>query len=867
MVATIAAGTTAGYYTKQTEYYLGGREPAGRWISRSGDFGVVDGTEVESELFERLHAGVDIDGETLLSNTGDVAERVAGYDLTLSAPKSVSIIYALAGDDLRKQIDEAQQRAARATIALLDRHAAFCRRGRKGVRLEPTSLTVACFQHSEARPAEHVDGKVFADPQCHLHNVILNCARRASDGTVGALDGRFLFQWKMAAGAAYHVALSAELQALGFSIGEIGKNGVFQVIGIPAEAQKYFSARRREVGDSIAREGLTTEEAPALAAAIALSSRSAKVEGEGANRFELWATEARRFGIDSERFVENLRVGQQLTAVERDNIIAKRLGAAPLQLIEHESVFEKRHLYAAVGTALVGTGAGAERVETEVRGLLGRGKVVELGRNDLDQPIYSTPEQIALERSLLKLAQRLSRRHQLTPDPDLVRGLCSARGVNAEQTGAAMAASRPVGIVIAEGAAGSGKTTTLGPVVDAYKKVGARIIGTAQAWRIAHQLRDDLGIETKATDAWIATAAAGGRFLDRNTVLLVDEAGLLSSRQMHALLSEVDRAGAKVILLGDRRQLPSIGAGPGFQIVASVVEASRVDTIVRQHEAWAREAIMEIAKGRVADGLQAFDERGLLKACDSPKAAIQSLVDAWQAARDESMGVSTLLIAKTNAQVRAINSEVRVRLQAEGRLDAGEIEIAAVSPSGHGYRLPLAKGDDIRFLMRHDRLGVINGTVATVEQIKGGADPQIKARIANRQFRFRVSDLADEHGRARLGHAYASTVYGSQGLTTDQTFVLLDPSMNRHDLYVAASRARNRTELYFDKRGVDSQFRSELPLAQRRDATISDDGRFEWLARRLSRIQIKSCTLDPTLAVAEQSLSRSRERSWELDRG
>jgi len=177
-------------------------------------------------------------------------ERVAGLDLTLLAPKSVSIIYSLAGHDLRKRIEEAQQRAAKATISLLDRHAAFGRRGKNGTRLERVSLAAASFQHSEARPAEHTDGQVFADPNLHTHCVILNLGRRA-DGTVGALDGRFLFRWKMADGAAYHTALAAELQVLGFSIGEIGKNGVFEISGIPTEAQEYFSEIEQATVDHV----------------------------------------------------------------------------------------------------------------------------------------------------------------------------------------------------------------------------------------------------------------------------------------------------------------------------------------------------------------------------------------------------------------------------------------------------------------------------------------------------------------------------------------------------------------------------------------------------------------------------------------
>ncbi|MBI2802883.1 MAG: relaxase domain-containing protein [Gammaproteobacteria bacterium] len=860
MVATIAAGTTAQYYTKQSEYYLDGREPAGRWISATNNFGVANGTIIESALFERLHAGVDAHGDTLLSNTGDVAKRVAGIDLTLSAPKSVSIAYALADDETRQAIELAQRRAAEATIAFLDRHASYCRRGKNGLRLERVSLTIASFQHAEARPVAHADGKVFSDPNLHTHNVILNCAVRA-DGTIGALDARHLFANKMAAGATYHLALASGLQRLGFEIGEIDKNGIFEIVGVPRELREYFSARRREVEETIAQEGLTTAAAPKLAAAIALGTRTSKQEDGPENRFALWAEEATRF-IEVERFVAGLQTYREPDAIDRENAIAERIAAVPAQLTEHESVFEKRHLYAAVATALVGTGAGAERVDVEAERLIETSAVIELGRNALEQPVYSTAAQIAIERDLAAITKRLSHQRRSAPNAERVLQLCRAHGLTHEQTQAAQAATTSAAIVIVQGAAGAGKTTMLAPVVAAYRDTGMRVRGTATAWKIATQL-SELGIEAKATDAWLAQARHGGDFLDRNTVLVVDEAGLLSSRQMHALLSEAERCGAKVILTGDSRQLQAVGSGPGFTIVASIADPTRVDTIVRQRDVWAREAITDFANGRSADGLKAFADHGLLTLQTGEKATIKRLVDGWAETQKTPSKTSALLIAKTNAQVRALNDEVRIRLKQAGQIRGPEIAVAAVTPSGHGQTLQFARGDQIRFLVRQDRLGVINGTTGTVTQInrRNADNPIISAAIGERHVTFRVSDLADEHGRARLGHAYATTIYGCQGLTTDQAFVLLDSSMNRHDIYVSSSRARDRAELCADSRALDARIRLDLPLSQRRTAAIDVDTRLAWLAARLSRAHVKSCTLDPTLTALEQSRPLTRRQS------
>lgn len=225
-----------------------------------------------------------------------------------------------------------------------------------------------------------------------------------------------------------------------------------------------------------------------------------------------------------------------------------------------------------MATALVGTGADAERIDVEAAHLVEMGLLVELGRDQLSQPIYSTAAQIAIAQNLLALAECLLEERRIAPAEERVADLCRARGLSDEQLRAVHAATTTAAVVIIEGTAGTGKTTMLAPVVAAYRDAGMRVIGTATAWKIATQLKDDLGIQSKATDAWIASANAGGEGLDRNSVLIVGEAGLLSSRQMHDLLVEVERAGAKAVLVGERRQRPAVGAGPGLAILASVTD-------------------------------------------------------------------------------------------------------------------------------------------------------------------------------------------------------------------------------------------------------------------------------------------------------
>ncbi|MGD9921430.1 MAG: MobF family relaxase, partial [Pseudorhodoplanes sp.] len=775
MVATIAAGTSAGYYLAQSEYYLGGNEPPGEWIAAGEGFGIAIGARVEAELFEHLHAAIGPDGASLLSNGGSRVDRVPGYDMTFSAPKSVSVLWALSDEELRQEIEVAQADAVRAAIAVVGCHAGFSRRGRNGLQSESVALNVAAFQHGEARPTEHGDGRVFADPQLHTHAVILNLARRADD-TVGTLDGRRLFAWKMAAGATYHFALASGLQRIGLSVSDIGKNGMFEIAGIDAGLAEYFSARRAEIEETLEEAGLTSAAAPALAGAITKASRKTKAAANHIDRFKMWKEMAAAQDYESERVVEGAR-----TAVApvppREHDISARLRIIPEELTQTESVFERRQLVAAVATALTGSGASVDRIEQDVRSLIETGSVVELGVDAIGEMRYSTPEMIRLEREILAVARKLSAHSLPVPDRALADRLVVEGNLSGEQAAAVSVATAAGAIAVIEGAAGSGKTTSLRPIVEAHRAAGYTVLGAATAWRIAHQLRDDLGIEARATDSWLAARSAGRPFLDDKTLLVVDEAGQLSSRQMHAVLTEVERAGAKLVLVGDRRQLQPIGAGGALSIVARAIEVALVDQVVRQREEWARQATMALAAGKMSEALQAYAGRGHVHLHAGVKAAVRAMADTWEAAASIPGEQTVLLLARTNGQIREINAEVRNRMRAGGMLRGPDIGIDAVTGSGQAYELNLAVGDEIRFLVRHDGLGVINGTTGTVTAISGrdAAGLRMTVRLQHRDVTFAPADLADESGKARLGHAYASTIYGAQGLTADRSLVLLDP--------------------------------------------------------------------------------------------
>ncbi|MEY9697946.1 MobF family relaxase [Bradyrhizobium diazoefficiens] len=880
MVATWNPAAASSYYTRQreTEYYAGSGEPPGIWYAPAGDLGLVDGSAVDRATFDRLYHALDVNGASLLEQIRRHKERTPAFDVTLSAPRSVSLVWGLGSYDTKSLIEAAQQKAVRATLAMLEREASWARRGFKGTFVEKVALSAATFRHGESRKAQHSDGRVFADPNLHTHCVWLNIATRRSDHTVGGLHSKTIRNFKMAAGATYHAALAHELKQLGFAIDRVGKNGTFEIAGVDDATIKYFSARRQEIEDELAEHGVTSGQAAALAAAIAKATRSSKRESESVQREEVWRDAAQSLGLDTASYAESLRDASKLLDQEAgERLLSERLAALPAILTEHESVIERRELLRSVSAALVGTSLPAERAETELTRLLSQGVFLEIGRDAVGLPCYSTPEMLAIEREVVEQAQRLASQPWLSLDPQWLRHRCQTSGLTAEQTEAALAATTSAAVAIVEGAPGVGKSALLKPVVQGYASAGCRVIATASAWRIANMLRDDLGIEARATASWISRLEAGEKVLDDRTILIADEAGLLSSRDMHALLGAVTKAGAKIVLVGDRRQLQAIGAGGGLDLASRAVEAARVNQIVRQREPWVREAISAFGMGRAAHALEAFATRDLVIEANGAKAAITGVLDLAEQVHARDPGASILILAKTNAAVAGISRATRERLRNSGIIRGPELSFTAATSSGHSTEIVLAAGDKIRFLVRDDELGVVNGSTATVVKVSETNEPfssgnrvLIEVQIGDRRIAFDPMRLADAQGRPRLGWAYASTIYGSQGLTVDHAVVYLDHTYNRHDIYVAVSRARERTALVVDAKSIDRRLASELPFDQQRDELFSASQRRSWLAERLSRASPKVSTLDviegspPLEPQAEKDRHRRRELSYEL---
>lgn len=858
MVASFAIIHRADYYTRDSNsYYLSDREPNGHWLSHSARLGIVAGTNVQADVFERLCAGVDQNGQSLIKY-GGAGRHTAGVDLTFSCPKGVSVLWALGDDQLRREIEMAEASAVASTFAFMEQELPLGRRGRNGIRREHVRLLAAAFAHGEARPERHADGVISPDPQRHTHVTVLNVADRA-DGSVGAIDTVQLRQWKKAIGVHFRVGLSTRLRQAGFALGPVSPDGLFDIAGVPSDVTAYFSARRATIEEQLAAAGVTSAAAPALAASLTRTTRRDKeVRSEG-DRHQRWRASTRQLGYEPESIVQTARdlgmEAQRDATAGAASRIAERLAQVPGHLTATQSVFERYRLFEAVGAALVGANVEADRVKVEVDRLLATGIIVELGCDRTGAPRYSTPDMIAIERALVDAARRLAFDVRQGPASKIVARYARDAGLTDEQRAAIDLATSGARLAVIQGTAGTGKSHTLAVVARAWESANHRVLGASVAWKAANSLGRDLDIPSRSIDSWLAKIENGGNVLDSSTLLIVDESGLMSSRQMQRLLAHIEAAQASVLLVGDSRQLQPIGPGAALRLVNDTVAGVRLDTIVRQQQEWAREAVHAFARGDAEAGLFAYSSRGLVVEADGGVASVNALVDAWQDARQMSSDASILAIAKTNAEVRAICSAIRSRLKSEGVIDRDDTAIQAVTPSGQAYELPLAIGDRVRFLQRFDQFKVVNGTEVELTDVAVSRDGTVKitARIDQREFCFNPAEIANEQGCALIAHAWASTIFQAQGATVDRVFVLGSPRFDRHDAYVAMSRARQEAKLFIDRRALDSEVRaSDLDHT----GVVDQERRLVHLANCLSRENPKYSTLDPLVHVAGETATQ-----------
>lgn len=425
---------------------------------------------------------------------------------------------------------------------------------------------------------------------------------------------------------------------------------------------------------------------------------------------------------------------------------------------------------------------------------------VALGRDGKGQERFSTREMIAIEQRLEQAGDSLSehRRHSvgLMAQGDAIIA-ARARGLDLgdEQRTAFDHVVKGRDLAVVVGYAGSGKSAMLGVAREAWEDEGYNVRGAALSGIAAENLEGGSGIHSRTLASLEYAWNRGCETLTNRDVLVIDEAGLVGTRQLERVIGAADRAGAKVVLVGDVEQLQAIEAGAAFRALAERHGAVEISQIRRQREDWQRAATRALATERTAEALEAYSKAGMVHAHETQDLARNAVVEEWASIRRDLPEASQIMLSYKRSDARALNDLARERLKA-----GGELQDERTYKTERGDR-PMAPGERLMFLRNERSLGVKNGTLGTLERATSSA---MEVRLDDgRKVRFDIKDYN------ALEHGYAATIHKTQGVTVDRAHVLASSVFDRHASYVALSRHRDGLSLHWAR----DQFSSEAHLA------------------------------------------------------
>ncbi|MCY3852279.1 MAG: Ti-type conjugative transfer relaxase TraA [Gammaproteobacteria bacterium] len=445
---------------------------------------------------------------------------------------------------------------------------------------------------------------------------------------------------------------------------------------------------------------------------------------------------------------------------------------------------------------------------------------------------YTTRRTVQMETELARIGARLrGGRSYAVPGQAITHTVLDHRTEMEESGGPQLSSEQaaafhhvigPERIALVAGAAGSGKSTMLAVARDAWERSGYRVLGAALAGKAVDGLQESSGIRSRTLSAWVHRWERGEDQLGKGDVLVIDEAGMLSSAQLSSVLQEVGRRGAKAVLAGDTEQLQAIGAGAPFRALAERCGVATLTEIRRQRPEWQRRASVLFSGHQTRDGLEMYNQAGGIRWDAREAEAMVSLAAEYTMHVLDHPEESRLALTHRRADVQALNRLIRTGLREAGHLAEAEtvIETAAGERS-------FAVGDRIVFMENDIRLGVRNGSFGTVNAVQDG---KMRVRLGGRDDPIEI----DTTKFRAFDHGYATTIHKAQGATVDRAFVFAGPTMDRHLTYVAMTRHREDVTLH----AATETFRS-----------------FDGLARKLSRSGLQPNALDYEGFLARRGLA------------
>jgi conjugative relaxase-like TrwC/TraI family protein len=755
------------------DYYSGKGEAEGYWLGDAARELGLEGNVDPDQLVAMLTGMNPASGEPLgLQHVGGRGP-VPGFDLTFSVPKSVSLAWALGGEDAATEIQTALSLATDSALGYLQREACWTRRGKGGHEFVPgNGFLAAGYVHRSSRAG---------DMHLHVHALVAN-ATRGPDGRWTRLYHPAIYEHATTASYIFEAVIRHELTLrLGVEWEQPSK-GLAEIKGFDPEHLRHFSQRRGEILEA------TGPDASARAMQVAaLTTRAAKdYEVTEETLRERWHSRAQEIGLTT----DSIRATFDRAGPERQTLTVEELAA---KVTAHASHFDRRDAIRAVADSLA-AGAPAREIEATADAFLASEQVLAIGATAKGER-YTTLRIWELEQRALASAAEMTKRRDRAEVPEIViaRVLDARPSMKPDQH---EMVSRLLGggegLVVVIGEAGTGKTYATGAAAEGWVAAGFKVKAAAPTWRAANVLRSE-GLDASSVARMLAELdrAAERRMpaMKPGSVLLVDEAGMVGSADLARLISHAEAAEAKLVLIGDPAQLGEIEAGGLFASIAARTEPVALDEVIRHSHELDREGARRIRMGEGGQALAVYRDEGRVTVAEDPAELREAMVRDWS--RGFLAGEDAVMVAKRNSEVEKLNSLARELLRAEGRLGAEEIEVGG-ERIAVGDQIITRVNDHANNIYNRERWRVTEVDVEARTVALDGIDTARRVCVDS-VFLGRVSG---RDGAAALQHAYAATIYQAQGATVDRAFVLADASMDRQEFYVAASRSREETYLY-----------------------------------------------------------------------
>lgn len=755
----------------QEEYYTGGSgEPPGIWRGKGAEHLGLYGQIVTNEALQRLFDGYTPDGKTALVRNAGAEQRDIGWDLTFSAPKSVSVVWSQADSALRNMIQQCHTIAVEKALSQME---GFCltRRGKGGEQKIRANLIAATFEHCSSRAD---------DPDLHTHAVMMQVVVGEDRKTSALYNNRTLYENKILIGRMYRAELAHQLQTrLHYGIMQdlILEKGydLFELKGVNADLIRHFSKRRQQIEAQLRREGYTSAKAAAIASEM---TRQAKTTVSRPALLQRWQQEGRDYA-----YQPPLRGAVAPDPAQTQWQVVK---AALKCLHKHYSSFTGQQLKREIAAIAPSYGLDIAWINKVTEEALHSRYLVRLGFYN-GHYHFTTPIIQQMEVRMLETV-RAARDKTFKPIAESVKQYALRQvpfALNGGQLAVFNHLLNPEGsIKVALGYAGTGKSTVLGAVAEALTRSGIEVVGCAPSGKAAKTLTEATGYLAHTTHALVGRLQRGQVHLTPKSYVMMDEAVMTDTLRVAAVIEAVHKSGARLALIGDLAQFQAVGQGGAVKEIIHALDnkVAKATTIVRQLKAWERRAIEHLADGNAAPALRRYAKEGRLTIRKTVIDAIKTMLNDWQTAGGLSDPQDNIMFTGERQHVREINTLAQDRRLAQGHLDVRQRLV-------QGNTI-LYAGDYVVCTRNSKRLNVVNGDTGTITAIIGST---VILRLKDgSQRRIHLKKYQDNRTlEPHIQLAYSLTGHKGQGATVACAYALLTGSMvDQHQTYVNLSRGQ-----------------------------------------------------------------------------